>query len=130
MPLSERDKWKLIRGFDNGMDFEEASLKRKPENNVIKDGNNKKALKSVENGENSIHQLTNGGNDPANFQLPDDALSNQNKTRNNKSESNTTKAPELHSNNNKGPFGVWMRKVRKDDIELNQYKIGSILFLN
>ena len=42
MPLPEREKLKLLRGFDNEMDFKEASLKRKPDDDVIEDGTTKK----------------------------------------------------------------------------------------
>ena len=34
------------------------------------------------------------------------------------------------SSNNKGPYGVWIRKIKMDETELSAYKIGSILYKN
>ena len=28
----------------------------------------------------------------------------------------TAKTPDFYKENNKGPFGVWVRKIRKDDV--------------
>lgn len=38
------------------------------------------------------------------------------------------KGQSIFTSNNKGPYGVWVRKVNKDDTELNAYKVGSIVF--
>ena len=43
---------------------------------------------------------------------------------------NTSAKPSsyLYTRANKGPYGVWVRKINKDDSELSVYKIGRVLY--
>ena len=142
------------REKDEKMDVVSANLKRKAAENASADAIKKASLSDnkVESGKNLQSQvLTNPANssglvlennsktetvnDKGDFSAVDNVANKNNAAfghtfTQQQSEVITAKTPDFYKENNKGPFGVWVRKIRKDDVELNQYKVGSILFLN
>lgn len=72
--------------------------------------------------------------------IEDNSSDSSQHTKASRTENNTQNAKTLTTNgkksnqligfdvNNKGPYGVWIKKITMDDKELSAYKVGSILY--
>ena len=110
-------KRNTLKGINSMMEFEAESIKRQRSSEIDKVKNdNEDGIQNIKKNKRDTKDLNNSVNISTQRQIGDQVLNTQ---ANNNS---------LFTQVNKGPYRVWLKKIKIHNNELNAYKVGSILF--
>ena len=108
--------------MNSRMEFEAESIKRQRSRERDKAKNeNEDDVQHVKKNKSDMKDLNNSVNINTQGHIGNQVSNAQANTQANNNNS-------LFTPINKGPYGVWLKKIKTDNNELNAYKVGSILF--